>query len=235
MATRTKLVELAGIGIVELTKNKRSKHIKLRITPDGKTRVTLPYWVPYNLGAGFAANRREWIKKHKPTHQPIIHGSIIMNAYLIEFYVAGSQRFSSIVGDRLIKVYIPKPHDLNSQPAKAYIQKVCERELKIQARNQLLPRLEHLSRLYNLPYHSAVIKKLTSRWGSCNSKKQISLSCFLAQLPDELIDYVLTHELNHTRYLNHGMDFYNGLAELLPDFKNRQKQLKTYQPKIFVS
>ncbi len=51
-------------------------------------------------------------------------------------------------------------------------------------------------------------------------------------VPWELIDYVLIHELVHTKYLNHGADFWGALEQIMPDYKERRKQLKTIQHTI---
>ncbi len=61
--------------------------------------------------------------------------------------------------------------------------------------------------------------------GSCSSKGTICFSCYLMLYPDEAIDYVVVHELAHLRYMNHQKNFYNLVASVLPDFKERKKLL----------
>lgn len=97
---------------------------------------------------------------------------------------------------------------------------------------KLPPRVAELSRQYNLKYQTLRIKKLTSRWGSCSSKGSISLSYYLLQLPEEMIDYVILHELAHTRYPHHGREFWAFMNECVPNLKLVRRQLRAYRPGV---
>jgi len=73
-----------------------------------------------------------------------------------------------------------------------------------------------------------VIRPLKSRWGSCTSKGKITLNSELVKLDHLLIEYVIIHELCHLKFHNHGANFYNLLAELVPDYKSIRKELRKY-------
>lgn len=104
------------------------------------------------------------------------------------------------------------------------------RELKISALEYLPDRLHTLAALYNFTYSSVKISKGKSRWGSCSSKKNISLSLFLMKLPLHLIDYVILHELCHTEEMNHGPRFWELLDKVCGgNAKALRKELKMYQ------
>ena len=82
--------------------------------------------------------------------------------------------------------------------------------------------VQYWSSLFDLPYNKVTISKARSRWGSCSSKRDISLSFYLMLLPAHLMDYVILHELAHTREMNHGERFWalldgmtDGKAQLL--------------------
>lgn len=64
------------------------------------------------------------------------------------------------------------------------------------------------------------------RWGSCNSRRQIRLNWRLIQAPPTLINYVVAHELAHTKQMNHSAKFWAIVESLYPDYKNAEKQLK---------
>src|SRR6056297_313195 len=70
------------------------------------------------------------------------------------------------------------------------------------------------------------IKKMKTRWRSLSKKGNLSLNVELIKAPAECIEYLVVHELCHLEHHNHGRDFYGLLEELLPDWKERKKQLK---------
>ena len=78
----------------------------------------------------------------------------------------------------------------------------------------------------NRKINRVVVRKMTTRWGSCNSRKgYINLSLNLIEKAPELIEYVVLHELTHLIYPHHQKSFYDFIAGLMPDFKSREKRL----------
>lgn len=71
-----------------------------------------------------------------------------------------------------------------------------------------------------------MVKNLKSRWGSCDSHRNIILSSLLITLDDSLIDYVICHELAHTKHMNHSKEFWLNVEMMIPDYKQRRKELK---------
>ncbi|MBN1227218.1 MAG: M48 family metallopeptidase [Deltaproteobacteria bacterium] len=70
---------------------------------------------------------------------------------------------------------------------------------RIEARKKLALRLNELSRRYGFAYNRVFIRNQKTRWGSCSARNNISLNMNLLKLPNDLIDYVILHELVHTR------------------------------------
>ncbi|MGH7192412.1 MAG: M48 metallopeptidase family protein, partial [Candidatus Saccharimonadales bacterium] len=98
---------------------------------------------------------------------------------------------------------------------------------------RLLPqRLAAVAEAHGFDYGGVHIKRLKSRWGSCDQDGMIVLNLFLMQLPWEYIDYVLLHELMHTRIMRHGPDFWQAMAELQPDVKALRGRLREYRPAL---
>ena len=96
------------------------------------------------------------------------------------------------------------------------------------ARKILCRRIGELAQLHNFVYNRVSIRKQKTRWGSCSSQNNISLNQNLLHLTDELIDYVLLHELTHTRVKDHSPSFWNELETVCPDAKEKRRLLKTY-------
>ena len=86
---------------------------------------------------------------------------------------------------------------------------------------------------HNFQYNRVSIRNQRTRWGSCSSKDNISLNMKLLHLPDQLIDYILLHELVHTRVKNHSQDFWNELETVVPNARTVDKQLRDYQYCLF--
>ena len=87
--------------------------------------------------------------------------------------------------------------------------------------------------MHNLPYKAVKINNSQGRWGSCSATKSINLSFYLMLLPKHLIDYVLLHELCHTREMNHGDKFWQ-LLDKLTDNRSQalRAELKNYKTSL---
>jgi len=101
------------------------------------------------------------------------------------------------------------------------------------ARKILCRRIGELAQLHNFVYNRVSIRKQKTRWGSCSSKNNINLNANLLHLPSELMDYVLLHELVHTRVKNHSKKFWDELNTVVPNARQIDKKLKDYQYCLF--
>ncbi len=96
------------------------------------------------------------------------------------------------------------------------------------ARERLLSRLAALAARYGFTYRRAVVRGQQSRWGSCSARGTISLNRRLVRLPVDLLDYVLLHELLHTRLPHHGLSFWAALEGLAANARGLRKRLRGY-------
>lgn len=90
----------------------------------------------------------------------------------------------------------------------------------------LVPRLTDLSCALGLPYARTTIRLARSRWGSCSRTGSIALNARLLLLPPPLVDYVLVHELCHTRELNHSPAFWVLVAQHCPEYRRHRRELR---------
>jgi predicted metal-dependent hydrolase len=97
-----------------------------------------------------------------------------------------------------------------------------------QARKKLINRLNELAEVYGFTYNRVFIRNQQTRWGSCSLKNNINLNMKLVLLPAELMDYVILHELVHTRVKSHSQDFWSELNTLVGDAKRLSSRLKEY-------
>ncbi len=87
-------------------------------------------------------------------------------------------------------------------------------------------------RHFKFQFKSVRIKEMTSRWGSCSSRGNINLSFYLLFAPEEILDYVIIHELAHLKIRNHGGAFWNLVESAIPDYKQKRKWLNQNASKI---
>jgi predicted metal-dependent hydrolase len=95
-----------------------------------------------------------------------------------------------------------------------------------EGQTHLVPRLEELSRTLGLPHARTTIRLARSRWGSCSRTGVIALNARLLLLAPPLVDYVLVHELCHTREPNHGPRFWALVAQHSPDYRRHRIALR---------
>jgi len=101
--------------------------------------------------------------------------------------------------------------------------------------NDLFNRLASFSEKHNFSYNRAGFRCQKTRWGSCSSKNNISLNVNIAFLPEELQDYVLLHELIHTKVKNHSRKFWAELDKYTEGrAKELSKKLKKYRIRLRV-
>lgn len=227
-----KYVDIPDIGRVTMYKRKGNRSLRLSVGLQGEIRVSLPYWVPYRAAEEFVKAKAKWIasNQHKQTVEPITHGQHIGKQHRIYFDKEPRQTIAT----RVQKTEIYVIHPLHLDPTDTSVQdkahKASIRALKQEAERLLPERVEWFADHFGYKYKDVTIKQLKSRWGSCSSHQEITLNLFLMQLPWHLIDYVILHELAHTRVMRHGPPFWAELEEHLPNARKLRTEINTYQP-----
>ncbi|MFC1640941.1 M48 family metallopeptidase [Patescibacteria group bacterium] len=94
------------------------------------------------------------------------------------------------------------------------------------ARGYICQRVEYYSECHGFAYNRVFIRCQRTRWGSCSSKKNLNFNMQLMLLREELVDYVVIHELCHTRHLNHSRDFWAEVERIIPNYKELRKELR---------
>lgn len=93
-------------------------------------------------------------------------------------------------------------------------------------RDFLKDRVAYFAQEMQLDFEELKFRKMRSRWGSCNSKRVITLNSELTKVSSELIDYVVVHELAHLVHMNHSKEFHSLVEHYLPDSKILRKELQ---------
>ena len=119
-------------------------------------------------------------------------------------------------------------NDPASQRTRDYQKKVLMKK----AREYLPYRLEYFAKLYGYKYDKCRLTHANTRWGSCSSKKTISLNIGLMKLPEKLRDYVILHELAHLNHMDHSKAFWAEVYEHDKNYKAHDKKLKMFNPGV---
>lgn len=109
---------------------------------------------------------------------------------------------------RTVIITYPPGTIFDTPKMQQFLFKALTEQLRKQARTYLPERLAGLAARHGFAYTTVRINSAHTRWGSCSSRRSINLSLYLMLLPSRLSDYVLLHELCHTREMNHGPRFW---------------------------
>lgn len=93
-------------------------------------------------------------------------------------------------------------------------------------KSRIIKRVESLAAKYGFSYGKVTFRNMKTRWGSCTAQNNISLNIGLIALPNELRDYIILHELVHTKIKNHGKEFWNELGRIIQHPKLLSRKLR---------
>lgn len=169
----------------------------------------------------FIAQKAGWIIDKRTQH--IVHRKH-MPLQMIDgetLQILGETYSIKLVDKKVTKcendiLFVPKE---NSQQSLIFF-------LKRMLKQYLNVRLYELSVTYNLPFKSVSISSAKTNWGSCSFNNKLHFSYKLVMCPKEVVDYIILHELTHTKIKNHSKEFYVALGRICPKFKQYEKWLK---------
>lgn len=91
---------------------------------------------------------------------------------------------------------------------------------------KIASRVRHYQQIMGVSVGRVAIRNQKTRWGSCSAKGNLNFNYQLYYLPEELLDYVVVHELAHRRHMNHSEDFWREVESYFPDYQDCRKRLK---------
>lgn len=97
---------------------------------------------------------------------------------------------------------------------------------KNQAARKIGERVKYYNHKISKKPGKITIKEQQTRWGSCSSKGNLNFNWKTIMAPSPVLDYIVVHELCHLVHLNHSKDFWNLIASILPDYRERREWLK---------
>ena len=141
------------------------------------------------------------------------------------------------------KIHFHKFKSLRSQDDRIYINKQLNIELikkqiikflESYFRGWLEDYVEAINKDLGFSYNKVILKYVRSKWGHCTSENDILINLKLLNGHRDYLDYIIIHELCHTKTKNHSKSFWDRVAKNYPDFRNVEKRLKLSPPQIFL-
>lgn len=220
-------------GAVTIRKSRRSRYIKLSVAPDGTLRASLPLFattsglrklIDDSRGEirTMLAQQRPSVKYHEGMRIGKSHALIVSSASSLHMKRQG------------LKLVLGLPSHLTTEDIEVQqlIREHVRTALRKEAKHYLPRRLATLAQQLGCDYERVRFSHASTRWGSCSSSGTISLNIALMQLPFELIDYVLIHELCHTKQMNHSRAFWQLVEHADPEYNSHRRNIKQYSPTI---
>lgn len=225
----------------------RCKSLKINICRQKGVEVVLPRRMAHRHAEDFIRKNQPWILRHIKKlglDQPLVlPDEITLDAldktWQVQYRLTrGSYYTLRDNGNTLIlscpgdSTQFPVPATSLNNDHYPSIRGKLNQWLRQQARQTLPQWLDDMSTHCNLPYKKPGIRSQRTRWGSCSIHGNISLNDRLMFLSPALVEYVMIHELCHTRHLDHSADFWDLVASYCPDFKLFNSALKDAYQKL---
>ncbi|WP_278409779.1 M48 family metallopeptidase [Phocaeicola coprocola] len=231
--SKKQIISDKDFGKIHFVVRRSARNITMRVKEDGLHVTTPPYrsiTALLEAIAPFRERLRNVCSEVKP--KPFdLNFSIEAECFRLKLETSPLKNFTVSMRDETVVIACPAHADFTTERVQTLVKNAVMRAMRKKAEEYLPPLVQYWSSLFDLPYNKVTISKARSRWGSCSSKRDISLSFYLMLLPAHLMDYVILHELAHTREMNHGPKFWE-LLNQLTDGKALalRKELRIHRP-----
>jgi len=233
-----------GIGDVLFSQTARSKRTTIRISDNGEVRVSMPASYKLSAAEKFVYEKQEWIletlkkiqSKQKATEK-LFTPSTDFTTYarrLKIYELSPNIKITGQITRDEIHIDCPAGFDYSDKNFQVFVKKMILKALTSEAKLFLPNRAKYLADKFGFTLNRVTVRDVRSRWGSCSSEKNISLNIHLMRLPEHLRDYIILHELCHTKHLNHSSKFWDLLNDVSQKKSDVYKtELKKFNPQVF--
>jgi predicted metal-dependent hydrolase len=229
------IIQDEEFGKITIRRSARATQVKIRVAPDGLLRASLPLYAPLFLVKRLIKSSREELRAMMNDATPQIGFSDGMHigkshSLIVRRSIAGGAKIER--HKQQIIVTLPETRELDDPDINRLVRDEVIKALRLEAKSYLPKRLSYLAHMYGFTYEKVRFSHASGRWGSCSSTGTISLNIALMKLPFELIDYVIVHELSHTRHMNHSTEFWELVSKADPEYRAHRRALKSQNPSI---
>jgi len=215
---------------IAIIKSKR-KSIVIAIQPDGNLLVKAPVLMSDDEILKWVKTKTAWIvrQREKIMVQQVIyppkqyasgeHFLYLGKEHELEVRIsAGRAGMVGMVEDKIIL--------FAQRGQSAEVQEILSNWYIKQAKTIIPKRVRFWAEQMGESFGKITIKNQKKRWGSCSSARNLNFNYRLVMAPQEVMDYVVVHELCHLRQMNHSAAFWKEVEMVLPDYKVHKKWLE---------
>jgi predicted metal-dependent hydrolase len=205
----------------------RRKTVALIVERDGSLTVRAPLRTPEHMIQAFVESKSDWIAKQQAKLAQAARAALREYQDGETFLFLGVSYPLRIVERKRPALELSGGVFGLSRQSLPQAEDVFVRWYRSQAAQVFAERIAYYAAQSSFTYKKMRISSARTRWGSCSSTGTLSFTWRLVMAPQEVIDYVVVHELVHLRIKNHSREFWDGVAAILPDYKRRRAWLKT--------
>lgn len=221
-------------GQIVIRRSKLARNVRLSIAPNGTLRVSMPFYAPLFLAKRLVNSSRASLRELHATRPAIDIHDMMQIGKSHRLSIRDGQQLVAHYAkkERIIQLTLPADIALDDPTVVQTLTPAVSEALRREAKSYLPKRLAYLAAHHGFSYEKVRFSHASTRWGSCSSNGTISLNIALMRLDFELIDYVLIHELCHTKEMNHSPAFWQLVGQCDPGHKQHRKLLKSEQPVV---
>ena len=222
-------IELQGIEVEIIKKQIKNLHLSV-LPPNGTVRISAPLSVSDESIRLFTASKISWIRAQQKkfneqlrhSEREFVSGETIYiwgKQYYLQVENSNKSNNFALVGNRAI---LTVRKESTAQQRENYVNETLRKYLKDEI-TRLLPVWEQKT---GLQCKSWIVKYMKTRWGTYSEATgTISFNLQLAHKPIECLEYIIVHELGHTKFRNHGEDFISYIDAYLPYWRETKNKL----------
>jgi predicted metal-dependent hydrolase len=215
------------LGMITIVVNPKAKRYSLKVK-NGSVWGIIPVGGSEKVMKEFILKNRQRLRmvlERIAVKKDILNDTIDLPTNTFKLHIFRSERtnYYMTLKEGILHIACPQAIRFEEDRVQRILKDLLEKALRYEAKRILPQRLHTLAEQYSFSYSAVKINNSKSRWGSCSSTGSINLSLSLMILPDKLIDYVLLHELCHTKEMNHSVRFWQLMDTVTA---NKAKQLR---------
>ncbi len=203
---------------VRLKRHARAKRLTLRLSQVSReATLTLPPRTPLRQARAFALKQEQWLREQMAR---LPERALLTDGAEIPF--RGESLILRTASGKSVRLSPPHIEVATPNPARR-----LRAFFRTEARNAILPLVEHYSSRIGRPFNRVTLRDTRSRWGSCSGEGNLMFSWRLVMAPPRVLEYVVAHEVAHLVEMNHSAAFWAQVETLMPDYRNHRHWLRS--------